>query len=157
MQVQHGQETVVVTFGGGARDEETFAPEGQENIPRTAHRFCRAIEGLALEYPTDGHLPHHRGRVYQFRRPHGTGPRPRNAKTWNRYSRARCRAVPISPVPETEARRCSLYSRAAKGWSRRNPGLRIWTEPKHGTRETNIQQNARPVCCLLFTWAYPPT
>ncbi len=25
---------VVVTFGGGARDEETFAPEGQENIPR---------------------------------------------------------------------------------------------------------------------------
>jgi hypothetical protein len=28
------QKTVVVTFGGGARDEETFAPEGQENIPR---------------------------------------------------------------------------------------------------------------------------
>ncbi len=27
------QKTVVVTFGGGARDEETFAPEGQENIP----------------------------------------------------------------------------------------------------------------------------
>ena len=25
--------TVVVTFGGGARDEETFAREGQENIP----------------------------------------------------------------------------------------------------------------------------
>jgi hypothetical protein len=24
---------VVVTFGGGARNEETFAPEGQENIP----------------------------------------------------------------------------------------------------------------------------
>jgi len=24
---------VVVTFGGGARDEETFAPDGQENIP----------------------------------------------------------------------------------------------------------------------------
>ena len=24
---------IVVTFGGGARDEETFAPEGQENIP----------------------------------------------------------------------------------------------------------------------------
>jgi hypothetical protein len=30
---QRGQKTVVVTFGGGARDEETFAPEGQENIP----------------------------------------------------------------------------------------------------------------------------
>jgi hypothetical protein len=28
-----GQKTVVVTFGGGARDEETFAPEGQQNIP----------------------------------------------------------------------------------------------------------------------------
>ncbi|MGC2637308.1 MAG: hypothetical protein WA294_09005 [Acidobacteriaceae bacterium] len=26
------RKTVVVTFGGGARDEETFAPEGQENI-----------------------------------------------------------------------------------------------------------------------------
>ena len=26
--------TVFVTFGGGARDEETFAPEGQQNIPR---------------------------------------------------------------------------------------------------------------------------
>ncbi|MGH9585439.1 MAG: hypothetical protein ACRD3F_00690 [Acidobacteriaceae bacterium] len=29
----HGQKVIVVTFGGGARDEETFAPEGQENIP----------------------------------------------------------------------------------------------------------------------------
>lgn len=29
----HGQKVVVVTFGGGARDEETFAPDGQENIP----------------------------------------------------------------------------------------------------------------------------
>lgn len=28
-----GQKTIVVTFGGGARDEETFAPQGQENIP----------------------------------------------------------------------------------------------------------------------------
>jgi hypothetical protein len=27
------RKTIVVTFGGGARDEETFAPEGQENIP----------------------------------------------------------------------------------------------------------------------------
>lgn len=33
MQVPHGQKVVVVTFGGGARDEETFAPEGQVNIP----------------------------------------------------------------------------------------------------------------------------
>ena len=28
------RKVVVVTFGGGARDEETFMPEGQENIPR---------------------------------------------------------------------------------------------------------------------------
>jgi hypothetical protein len=34
MQLPRGQKAVVVTFGGGARDEETFAPEGQENIPR---------------------------------------------------------------------------------------------------------------------------
>jgi hypothetical protein len=27
------QKVIVATFGGGARDEETFAPEGQENIP----------------------------------------------------------------------------------------------------------------------------
>jgi len=27
------RKTIVVTFGGGARDQETFAPEGQENIP----------------------------------------------------------------------------------------------------------------------------
>jgi hypothetical protein len=31
--VSRDAKTVVVTFGGGARDEETFAPEGQENIP----------------------------------------------------------------------------------------------------------------------------
>ncbi|RXS98096.1 hypothetical protein ESZ00_02310 [Silvibacterium dinghuense] len=30
---------VVVTFGGGARDEETFAPEGQENIPNLLHKL----------------------------------------------------------------------------------------------------------------------
>jgi hypothetical protein len=29
-----GRKVVVVTFGGGARDEETFMPEGQENIPQ---------------------------------------------------------------------------------------------------------------------------
>jgi len=30
---QKKRKVVVVTFGGGARDQETFAPEGQENIP----------------------------------------------------------------------------------------------------------------------------
>lgn len=32
-QAARGRKIVVVTFGGGARDEETFMPEGQENIP----------------------------------------------------------------------------------------------------------------------------
>jgi hypothetical protein len=31
--VPRAKKTVVVTFGGGARDEETFMPEGQQNIP----------------------------------------------------------------------------------------------------------------------------
>ena len=31
------RKTVVVTFGGGARDDETFMPDGQENIPHLLH------------------------------------------------------------------------------------------------------------------------
>ena len=27
------RKVIVITFGGGARDQETFAPEGQENVP----------------------------------------------------------------------------------------------------------------------------
>src|ERR1700736_1944916 len=27
------KKVIVITFGGGARDQETFAPEGQENVP----------------------------------------------------------------------------------------------------------------------------
>jgi hypothetical protein len=30
---------VVITFGGGARDQETFAPEGRENIPHLMHEL----------------------------------------------------------------------------------------------------------------------
>jgi len=30
---QKKRKVIVITFGGGARDQETFAPEGQENIP----------------------------------------------------------------------------------------------------------------------------
>jgi hypothetical protein len=33
------RKVVVVTFGGGARDQETFAPEGQENIPNLLHEM----------------------------------------------------------------------------------------------------------------------
>jgi hypothetical protein len=29
----NNRKVVVITFGGGARDQETFAPEGQENVP----------------------------------------------------------------------------------------------------------------------------
>ena len=32
---------IVITFGGGARDQETFAPEGQENIPHLIHELAR--------------------------------------------------------------------------------------------------------------------
>jgi hypothetical protein len=31
------RKVIVITFGGGARDQETFAPEGQENIPNLLH------------------------------------------------------------------------------------------------------------------------
>ena len=31
--VRKKRKVIVITFGGGARDQETFAPEGQENIP----------------------------------------------------------------------------------------------------------------------------
>jgi hypothetical protein len=31
--VRKKRKVIVVTFGGGARDQETFAPDGQENIP----------------------------------------------------------------------------------------------------------------------------
>jgi hypothetical protein len=33
------RKVVVITFGGGARDQETFAPEGQENIPHLVHEL----------------------------------------------------------------------------------------------------------------------
>ena len=34
------RKVVVVTFGGGARDQETFAPEGQHNIPNLLHELA---------------------------------------------------------------------------------------------------------------------
>jgi hypothetical protein len=34
------RKVIVVTFGGGARDQETFAPEGQENIPHLLHQLA---------------------------------------------------------------------------------------------------------------------
>ena len=35
--VRKKRKVIVITFGGGARDQETFAPEGQENIPHLLH------------------------------------------------------------------------------------------------------------------------
>src|SRR5438067_8208013 len=37
--VTNKRKIVVLTFGGGARDQETFAPEGQENIPHLMREF----------------------------------------------------------------------------------------------------------------------
>lgn len=34
------RKVIVVTFGGGARDQETFAPEGQENIPHMINELA---------------------------------------------------------------------------------------------------------------------
>lgn len=31
--VPRSEKTIIVTFGGGARDDETFAVDGQRNIP----------------------------------------------------------------------------------------------------------------------------
>ena len=39
MAMRKGQKAVVVTFGGGTRDEETFMPDGQENIPHLLGDF----------------------------------------------------------------------------------------------------------------------
>src|SRR5271163_3277075 len=36
---QKRRKVVVITFGGGARDQETFAPQGQENIPHLMHEL----------------------------------------------------------------------------------------------------------------------
>jgi hypothetical protein len=37
--VRKKRKVIVITFGGGARDQETFAPEGQENIPHLLHEL----------------------------------------------------------------------------------------------------------------------
>ena len=37
--IRKKRKVIVITFGGGARDQETFAPEGQENIPHLLHEL----------------------------------------------------------------------------------------------------------------------
>uniref|UniRef100_Q02CJ2 Twin-arginine translocation pathway signal n=1 Tax=Solibacter usitatus (strain Ellin6076) TaxID=234267 RepID=Q02CJ2_SOLUE len=39
IQAPRAKKVVVVTFGGGARDEETFMPDGQENIPHLLNQL----------------------------------------------------------------------------------------------------------------------
>ncbi len=39
MAIPKNRKAVVVTFGGGARDDETFMPDGQENIPHLLHEL----------------------------------------------------------------------------------------------------------------------
>ena len=38
--VRNKRKVIVVTFGGGARDQETFAPDGQENIPHMLNELA---------------------------------------------------------------------------------------------------------------------
>jgi len=38
--VRRKRKIIVITFGGGARDQETFAPEGQENIPHLLNELA---------------------------------------------------------------------------------------------------------------------
>ncbi len=38
--VRRGRKAVVVTFGGGARDDETFSEDGQENIPHLLNELA---------------------------------------------------------------------------------------------------------------------
>jgi hypothetical protein len=38
--VRRKRKIIVITFGGGARDQETFAPEGQENIPHLINELA---------------------------------------------------------------------------------------------------------------------
>ena len=40
------KKVVVVTFGGGARDQETFAPEGEENIPGMMREMLPRLASL---------------------------------------------------------------------------------------------------------------
>src|SRR5581483_8606179 len=37
---RQGRKIVVVTFGGGARDDETFSQDGQENIPHLLNELA---------------------------------------------------------------------------------------------------------------------
>ena len=72
-QMPRNRKAVVVTFGGGARDEETFMPDGQENIPHLlselipqATFFTQVVNrGILGHYVADGQPGHRRVRDLQ--------------------------------------------------------------------------------------------
>src|SRR5581483_3484135 len=52
------RKVIVVTFGGGARDQETFAPEGQENIPHLLNELAPQ-SSFFTHVTNDGILGHY--------------------------------------------------------------------------------------------------
>jgi hypothetical protein len=52
------RKVIVVTFGGGARDQETFAPEGQENIPHLINELAPQ-SSFFTHVTNDGILGHY--------------------------------------------------------------------------------------------------
>ena len=52
------RKVIVVTFGGGARDQETFAPEGQENIPHLLQELAPQ-SSFYTQMRNDGILGHY--------------------------------------------------------------------------------------------------
>ncbi len=52
------RKVIVVTFGGGARDQETFAPDGQENIPHLINELAPQ-SSFFTHVTNDGILGHY--------------------------------------------------------------------------------------------------
>ena len=59
MVAPRSKKAVVVTFGGGARDEETFMPDGQENIPHLLERPAPAGQPSSPRLSNRGILGHY--------------------------------------------------------------------------------------------------
>jgi len=55
--IRRKRKIIVVTFGGGARDQETFAPEGQENIPNMMRELIP--QSSFLSHVTNGGILGH--------------------------------------------------------------------------------------------------
>src|SRR3974390_3339540 len=55
---QKKRKVIVITFGGGARDQETFAPEGQENVPHLLNELAPQ-SSFFTHVTNDGILGHY--------------------------------------------------------------------------------------------------